>query len=253
MKLSRKECEIKNLCFYCQQRNIDTGFSTCTMCRKRFSSYRKKYRHNKEKKLCKDNLCLQCGLKKAEQDRTRCSDCLEYHRKKAREKQNKNRVSGLCIYCGKNIPRKNKFSCKKCATRRKTPTGRCHNCKLPTMEHSSCYCKKHWFIGTSKQRLNDGTVGAGRFLEELLVNQNYKCPYTGKILIPGVNCWLDHILPTSRFPELKYNKNNVEWVDKTVNLCKHNRTKEEFIKLCKQVVVMSMAKEYGVEVEVQFP
>jgi CRISPR/Cas system Type II protein with McrA/HNH and RuvC-like nuclease domain len=62
-----------------------------------------------------------------------------------------------------------------------------------------------------------------------LEDQNYRCPYTGILLKPGDNMSLDHILPTSRFPDLAGSIDNVEWVLDRVNLMKGNLTKEEFL------------------------
>lgn len=103
----------------------------------------------------------------------------------------------------------------------------------------------------------------GQFLEALLVSQGNRCPYNGEYLVPGVNCWLDHRMPVSRFPELAKDPTNVEWVDKRINLAKGDMTPEEFLGLCKLVSsrvtsvelddkrkkLKDLAKSLGVEIE----
>jgi hypothetical protein len=103
------------------------------------------------------------------------------------------------------------------------------------MENSNQYCRKHWFIAVAKNRLGSATVDDGAFLDRLLQDQGGRCPYTGVVLIPGVNCSLDHKMPTSRFPELQHDRDNVQWVEMTVNRIKGAMTPEEFVEMCSLV------------------
>ena len=107
----------------------------------------------------------------------------------------------------------------------------CIQARLPNNQ----LCLKHWFIGRAWANLQSKTVVMGKKLEEKLISQNYRCPYTNEILIPGINCHLDHIYPKHRFPELSSDINNVEWVSEKVNLAKRVMTKKEFIDFCKTV------------------
>jgi len=74
-----------------------------------------------------------------------------------------------------------------------------------------------------------GTVVHWELLRDLLKKQNYKCAYTGKKLVLGVNASIDHIRPKSLFPELANDPNNIVWVDLKVNKLKHNKPLEEFM------------------------
>lgn len=117
--------------------------------------------------------------------------------------------------------------------------GNCKHCASKRMPNSNLYCEKHWFCSIAHSRLGLGSVSAGLSLQEKLTAQNNKCPYTGERLVPGKNCWLDHIFPTSRFPKKRTRIDNVEWVSSTINKAKHNLTKDEFLLLCSAVVAFT--------------
>jgi 5-methylcytosine-specific restriction endonuclease McrA len=73
-------------------------------------------------------------------------------------------------------------------------------------------------------------------LWDKLKAQNYRCAYTGEMIVLGVNDSLDHIMPISRFPHLRSDPNNVEWVTRRVNCLKWDSTPEEFLKTARLVV-----------------
>ena len=52
----------------------------------------------------------------------------------------------------------------------------------------------------------------------------------------GVNDSLDHVYPVSRYPERATDPTNVEWVCRTINGMKRNRTPEEFLALLAQIL-----------------
>lgn len=68
-----------------------------------------------------------------------------------------------------------------------------------------------------------------RELEELWDQQGGRCAYTNQLLTPGLSATLDHKFPSKRFPDLDRNLDNLEWVDRYVNMMKNNKTKEEFL------------------------
>ena len=47
-------------------------------------------------------------------------------------------------------------------------------------------------------------------------------------MILGTNATLDHILPASRYPDLRSDPSNVEWVADWVNSMKQDATPDEF-------------------------
>lgn len=81
-------------------------------------------------------------------------------------------------------------------------------------------------------------LGSSKFamdIKAILDHQEYRCPYTGDLLILGDNASLDHKLPQSRYPELKSDLNNVQWVTKGINIMKWNHTHEEFIEMIHKI------------------
>jgi 5-methylcytosine-specific restriction endonuclease McrA len=76
-------------------------------------------------------------------------------------------------------------------------------------------------------------------LRDKLIAQNYRCAYTGKALILGVNASVDHILPVARFPQLISDLHNIEWVDLQVNQMKRDLTRDEFLSSICQILEYS--------------
>jgi hypothetical protein len=87
-----------------------------------------------------------------------------------------------------------------------------------------CYLHKQ-----SRQRLGSGKYW--RILRDKLISQDYRCAYTGELLVLGVNDLLDHIYPAMRFPERAKDPTNLEWVSRKINEMKRDRTPEEFLTL----------------------
>jgi hypothetical protein len=110
--------------------------------------------------------------------------------------------------------------------------GLCYSCSRKPVSNTSSWCEQHWF---TQAAWRSGLRGKGSWkrIRELLEHQNYICPYTGKVLIIGVNASVDHKLPRSRYPELVGDISNYEWVDEDVNRAKRSMTRDEFVLLCK--------------------
>ena len=87
----------------------------------------------------------------------------------------------------------------------------------------------------TRNAIGHGSKKASLTLYDKLYSQNFTCPYTGEKLILGVNAWIDHILPRSRFPDQETSLDNLQWVSKKANLAKHNLTKDEFLDLCRLI------------------
>jgi len=106
----------------------------------------------------------------------------------------------------------------------------CNETPLPNQKR----CQYHFLKQISKSRLGD--VKYADQLLEKLVKQNHKCFYTNKKLILGVNASVDHFMPISKYPELRFEFGNVVWCDATINKMKLNIIYEDFIILCRQVI-----------------
>jgi len=108
------------------------------------------------------------------------------------------------------------------------------------MEHSASYCERHWLEGVSCHNL--GTVIHWETLRNIAKQQEYKCAYSGKRLVPGLNMSLDHKQPIAGYPELANDVNNVQWVTWDVNRAKGTLSHDEFISLCTAVASQALEK-----------
>lgn len=118
---------------------------------------------------------------------------------------------------------------------RKDALGECVSCKRKRMPNCR-RCERHWFIHVATQSMKSGdSVSAAEAIKEKLERQGFVCPYSGRKLVPGANASLDHIKPKSKHPELASDMENLEWVDVDVNYAKLDMSKEDFIKMCREV------------------
>lgn len=161
-----------------------------------------------------------------------------------------------CETCGSEFSPTNRWSqkycsvaCKKkafCAAsnryrRHSRENGLCHSCRRKKLPHSSYLCKEHWFNKIASSNGIKGQNG-GELVRAVLEAQKYRCPYTGKRLVPSLNASIDHKNPKSRFPDQVGLIENIEWVDVQVNSAKREMTKEEFIVFCK-LIAMTVNKK----------
>ncbi len=142
--------------------------------------------------------CVRCFAAPAEPGKVWCSGC----RISTREKRESRRDRGLCIHCGTASPN----------------NARCDRCIV----------KYNW-------KSNTGKVAGWLSVYEKLVEQGYRCAYTGDTLILGVNASIDHIKPRSRYPESLCDTDNVQWVTEKINRMKSNLTHEEFLLLISKI------------------
>lgn len=106
----------------------------------------------------------------------------------------------------------------------------CLKCPAPTLPDKDV-CELHYYARVAYKALGCGNEKYAKLLRQKMVDQNHLCPYTGKELILGRNCSINHIKPKSRFPELANDIDNIEWVLTSINRQKHTKTKEEFQKI----------------------
>lgn len=157
--------------------------------------------------------------------------------------------AGLCAYCGKHPPSLDYRSCNSCRERvnrnnrgkiaRNVANGTCPACGkqpvLPAMRGKRwSFCERCYFKKTSTDCLK--TAAHAEIIGQKLKGQNYRCAYTGEEIILGLNDSLDHVLPVSKFPELRSDPTNVEWVTRKVNCMKWDSTRDEFIATAYAVV-----------------
>lgn len=172
----------------------------------------------------------------------------------AQRRRNTNRYyglkeRGLCAACGMEPPRKDRVHCAKCAAaqwagtqafrRRAVSLGLCTNCGknkcLPAMKNRfESFCERCYMKKTSTSCLRSAKYAEVLFTK--LKQQKYRCAYTGEKLELGLNDSLDHILPISRFPHLRCDPDNVQWVTRRVNCLKWDSTPEEFLETARLIV-----------------
>jgi len=183
-------------CSSCGSGSVVVGRKTCKPCQARSKS-----NSVTRRRACKaTGRCVACGFPT---DKKLCKPCQDKKVVSERARRDSLRSQGKCVWC---------------TGERDTPKGSlCSYCCLKGAARS-------WLDGA--HRADD--------LKQLLEDQNFKCPYTGRSLEIGRNAVIDHINPRSRGGggDLK----NLQWVDDEVNRAKTSMTHEEFIALCRLVV-----------------
>ena len=132
----------------------------------------------------------------------KCKDCAKYNRKRYIVQRDHSRLHGLCSQLGCNT----------------------------IVYFSSNFCEVHYYKKVAFGSLGD--INHWKALQEKAYAQNMICVITGADLIPGANMSLDHIKPSSIYPELTGEESNVQWVTKWVNTAKSNLEMDEFVKRC---------------------
>lgn len=124
-------------------------------------------------------------------------------------------------------------TCKSCLNlgneirrRERVKQGSCRSCKRLKL-HNCQYCLYHWAhhlvsIQSTKKHLKlshlERTTRTKHLLGKLS-NQNFKCFYTGVVLIPALNASLDHIEPHSKNGNDELT--NLVWTDRSFNTIKN--------------------------------
>jgi hypothetical protein len=193
--------------------------------------------------------CIRCG-QDLSQDITilLCTECAEERRQKDLARVAKRKEQGLCFACG-IVPVTDKAMCESCAEKditrhrqmrkRRNVQGVCAECGLPslppfTRNEGYCLCEVCYLQKVSRIRLR--TRKHWTVLRQKLIEQEYRCAYTGELLILGVNDSLEHICPAQRYPELARDPMNTEWVTREVNEMKRDRTPDEFLTLIRRIL-----------------
>jgi len=231
-------------CHTCK--NDSKGMSRCELCSIKINK-QKKQKIEDRKKL---GLCVDCG-KARDTEFYACSLCREKRYQKVKDHDRKRREEGRCHARMCKNPRLD--NCKFCEKHRLLDLntrkerflklieiGLCTACGSEKyMDHSADrdiktkHCQTCYLKQLSVTYL--GKANRWNELLDILVKQNYLCPYTGDKLILGENSSVDHILSRSKYPEKQKDINNLVWVSRIVNRMKHNYTDEEFMDLIEKI------------------
>ena len=190
---------------------------SCTK-RKRCDTCRQIEKENKDKNRVDrtaKSMCHTCNIRKQKPGRLRCQLCTDISNNAQERRRIRLRAAGLCDKCGQepHIPFVEPIIQRGFVIKGGVWT----TCR-------TCYLKKHSSTIFKTNRRH-------KELLAILDSQDGKCPYTGETLVFGNNASLDHKYPVSRFPELRGNLDNLEWVTDRVNIMKRDLTKNEFLSL----------------------
>lgn len=201
----RDRCISAGICFYCESRVPISGKLHCAECGIN-RSLSKKAKAIQRKSL---GLCRLCDTP-ARPGFATCQLCGDKRSTTKRIRSKAYADAGLCVSCGSvaiNI----------------------------TTSTSARYCKEHYLKDRARDML--GSTKAYLEIEKLLETQQYKCYYCDIDIKLGINAELDHKNSRAKFPGEAKNILNVAWACKPCNRAKGDLTADEFIMLCKQVVI----------------
>ena len=203
-----------------------------------------------------EKLCRKCNqyLPESEFPTRRASKdnlsswCRNCHKHQHREMNQRRFAEGLCQHCNQPNARKGKVICETCQQKftknsklremRLKEQGLCMKCGqteiLPALRgRKTAVCEVCYFKIIAHTNLKKGSLW--KLLQEKWNRQNQECPYTGNKLVLGENASIDHIFSKKRFPELRFDPNNLQWADYTVNRMKLDLTPDEFLSLIHQI------------------
>lgn len=111
--------------------------------------------------------------------------------------------------------------------------GLCDDCAKHIASFGANRCRVCLFRNFAKKHL--GGVGWWRLLVKIWVKQRGRCAYTHRKLTLGVDASIDHVVPKDKQGSLDLK--NIRWVHLDVNIAKHSKSLDEFLSLCKDVLI----------------
>lgn len=194
-----------------------------------------------------EETCKRCESNVPILGRVHCEECLKKTRSWSKRHRDKKRREGKCFACG--VPCDTGTRCTDCHKRnmdeikerrkRWSREGRCRDCgkdsavlglmkrNMPGGIRKSKYCRDCYLKMMSRSLL-----GSSKWWTELLAkldSADWRCGYTGEVLVLGENLSFDHVYPVLRFPEKRHDPDNLIPCTLEVNLAKRDRTKDEFL------------------------
>lgn len=193
--------------------------------------------HRKE-----NNLCRECGLLKEQSDKSACNKCLKKCKLRQQMRQEQLKKNKQCLQCGKRLEDNDKSYCKECKRKHNINAKNiiriaienrvCYRCK-GNIDITGTLCKACWLKRKARDYLGKSSMWT--ILDRKLEEQKYKCAYTGRKLVLGVNASIDHKTPICRGGGRS--SRNLQWVLRDINLMKNNRTDKEFVYDIKTIAV----------------
>lgn len=235
-----------------KMRNHKALRGVCRICDRRVLTGRKRCRFhltiaagqalNRYHRRIAQGRCAVCGNSRRESPSKRlCRKHYLIQLRRVRDWRRQRTSRGICVDCGRYTFSKYRW-CDRCRKHHyrtsakkvseRSRAGQCVVCRRPKLPKTRL-CLKHWLQGISRTALK--TSKEWEFLLEKYQEQQGRCPYTGRKIFFGCDAGLDHILPRSKYPKIRYSKKNVQWVYQPVNTMKWNMSESEFLHLVRQI------------------
>lgn len=173
--------------------------------------------------------CSRCDRKNDSPDKATCSKCKLSRQASAIRLK----AIGLCV-CKKPLA-PDMLSCAECAIKAReyvknkavnnSTRGLCTSCSSPVFPNRK-QCEHHLLRSLAYSNLENSRHW--QFLKDLLIQQEYKCKYCKISIALGDNANVDHIKPIAKYPELKCDIANIQWLCQYCNRAKNDMTEDEF-------------------------
>lgn len=179
---------------------------------------RKRAKARRVERWRKDGRCAHCG-KEPYRTFRECERCLKAKACRRKRLVVERREAGTCTGCGRDRDDSRFITCAKCRSgvsgarnaqaRARRAAGLCGCGELPTVGVRCEFC---WL----KHRARDvaGDTTKWQELKALLVDQQFRCAYSGTLLVLGENATVDHKIPRSRGGSNEIE--NLHWITRRV-------------------------------------
>jgi CRISPR/Cas system Type II protein with McrA/HNH and RuvC-like nuclease domain len=138
-----------------------------------------------------------------------CQKCRENRKKSDKKLDDKRKKEGRCIECGGDN------------------TGLCLTCP-------KCLVKKMSVRAT-------GNINNYKMLLDIFKEQKGICPYSGDLMVIGINASIDHKVPTSKGGD--NSRTNLQWTTKISNTMKHNQSEDEMFYNMRKIIAYQDSKK----------
>lgn len=188
-----------------------------------FDFNRKNSQRDRRQEKITNGICTTClCTNKVEVGLKVCADCRAVESERGKRRRMDASANGKCESCPNRAmklnraPRQNRLGGQYIEGR--SQASYCERCYLKSRARELLGSRTHWKVLVDK-------LDACKWL----------CPYTGEKLVIGDNLSFDHMDPVSRFPEKKFDPNNIEPVSWQINVMKRDMTKDEFLALTRRI------------------
>ena len=203
--------------------------------------YKVRHKIRRDERLAQ-GVCVKCGKRPPQGNKVWCEVCTKKETVATMARVHRRQAAGECIRCGVplicgdpsvvycDVHRDKANAGTRAKMRKRVAEGKCGMCGSTELVTKSV-CFDHWLLKMSRSAVGKCSKKISMSVWGILLQQEMRCAYTGKELVPGQNASVDHIVPRSRGGS--NDLSNLQWVDTTVNIMKHNLLHEEFVEIVK--------------------